>query len=85
VEKPAKWQAFLFWPDDSLKGDFEVHVLGVDGDFFYPGVSYIAGKGEAKANTLDPADENYLFGSLAHLDTRFLILDARFGHRGFKY
>jgi len=31
---------------------------------------------EAKADTLDSTDENYLFGSLAHLDTRYSMLDA---------
>ena len=84
--------------------------MGVDGDFFDFGFSYIAGKGllyfsdaivyiriralgkhpdstimtvadktgqlmtvgcvksgEAKADTLDSADENYMFGTLAHL------------------
>lgn len=32
--------------------------------------------GEAKTDALDPADENYMFSSLAHLDTRFLMLDS---------
>ena len=39
------WQAFLFWLEDSLKGNFEIHVLGVDGDFVDFGLSCIAGKG----------------------------------------
>ena len=103
------WQAFLFWLDDSLEGNFEIHVSGVNGDFFDFGFSYIAGEGffdvsdaivyiriralgkhldstirtvadrtgqlmtvgyvkssEAKADTLDSADENYMFGCLAH-------------------
>ena len=103
-------QAFLFWLDDSLEGNFEVHVLGVNGYFFDLCISYVAGKGalyfpdtvvniciralgehfystimtvadkagqlmtvgyvksgEAKADTLDSADENYMFGCLAHL------------------
>jgi hypothetical protein len=92
-----------------LKGDFEVEVLGIDGDFFYFCISYIAGKGalyfpdavvdiciralskhlhsairavadeagqlvaigyvkssETKTDSLDSADENYMFGALAH-------------------
>lgn len=35
----------MFWLDDSLIGNFEVHVLGVDGDFFDLCISYVAGKG----------------------------------------
>ncbi len=92
-----------------LKGYFEFHVLGVNGDFFDLCISYVAGKGffnvsdaivyiriralgkhldstirtvadttgqlmtvgyvkssEAKADTLDSADKNYMFGCLAH-------------------
>jgi len=101
---------FVFWPCGSvqlpvgLKSDFEVRVLGVEGDFFDFGFPYIAGKGildvpdaignivgralgehfngalrcvadkagqliaigytksgEAKADTLDLADKNYMF------------------------
>ena len=96
----------MFW---LLIGNFEIHVSGVNGDFFDFGFSYIAGEGffdvsdaivyirirargehfystirtvadrtgqlmtvgyvksgEAKADTLDSADENYMFGCLAH-------------------
>jgi len=31
---------------------------------------------EAKADTLDSADENYMFGGLAHLDSRYSMLDS---------
>jgi hypothetical protein len=31
--------------------------------------------GETKTDTLDSADENYMFGALAHLDTRCSMLD----------
>jgi len=34
----------------------------------------------AKADTLNPADENYMFCCLAHLDTRFSMLYSGIGH-----
>ncbi len=35
----------MFGLEDILVGNFEIHVSGVDGDFFDFGFSYIAGKG----------------------------------------
>ena len=61
------WQAFLFWLDDILEGNFEVHVLGVDGDFFDFGFSYIAGKGFFDVSD---ASSNFIIGALGqHLDS----------------
>ena len=61
------WQAFLFWLDDILEGNFEVHVLGVDGDFFDFGLSYIAGKGFI--DVFD-ASSNFISGALGkHFDS----------------
>jgi len=52
-----------------LKGNFEVHILGVDGDFFYPGLSYIAGKGllcfpDTVVNTCSRALGKHLHGTV---------------------
>ncbi len=67
MERPVLWQAFLFWLDDILEGNFEIHVLGVDGDFFDFGFSYIAGKGFFDVSD---ASSNVIGGALGqHLDS----------------
>jgi hypothetical protein len=61
------WQAFLFWLDDSLEGNFEVHVLGIDGEFIDFGFSYIARKGFFD---FSEASSNFISGALGeHLDS----------------
>jgi hypothetical protein len=66
LERPVFWQAFLFWLDDILEGNFEINVLGVDGDFFDFGFSYIAGKGFFDVSE---ASSNFIIGALGqHLD-----------------
>lgn len=42
-------------------------------------VGYVKGS-ETKSNPLDPADENNMFCTLAHLDTRFSMLDSCIEH-----